>query len=156
MEARLAVARGPTLECRLRRREPRDRHAVGRRRDIRKADLVTEGDRRGVAAVLAADSDLEIFARLAPAFDGDAHHGADALAVEHLEGIGRDDLFLDVARKEALLRVVARDAEDRLGEVVRAEAEELSLRRDLVRDEAGARDLDHRPELEHDALAALV
>src|SRR5438445_587758 len=116
---------------------------------------MAELDRRRIAAVLPADADLETVARLAAALDGDAHHRADAVAVEHLERVGRDDLLLDVAREEALLRVVPRDAEDRLREVVRAEGEELRLLGDLVRDEAGARDLDHRAELEVDLRAAL-
>src|SRR5439155_123235 len=100
---------------------------------------MAELDRRRIAAVLPADADLETVARLAAALDGDAHHRADAVAVEHLERVGRDDLLLDVAREEALLRVVPRDAEDRLREVVRAEGEELRLLGDLVRDEADAR-----------------
>src|SRR5881628_687028 len=117
---------------------------------------MAERDRRRITAVLATDSDLEVGPRLASALDGDAHHRSDAVAVEHLEWVRGDDLLLDVLREEALLRVVARDAEDRLREVVRAEREELGLHRDLVGDKARAWDLDHRAELVRHLLAALL
>jgi hypothetical protein len=51
----------------LRRREPRDRHAEGRAGDVVEADLLAEGDGGRVAAMLAADAELEVRARLAPA-----------------------------------------------------------------------------------------
>src|SRR5438105_3147631 len=117
---------------------------------------MAERDRRRIAAVLATDTDLEVRAGLAALLDGDAHHRADALAVEHLERVARDDLLLHVLREERLLRIVARYAEDGLREVVRPEREELGLRGDLVGDETCARDLDHRPELVRDALAPLL
>ena len=106
--------------------------------------------------MLAADPDLQARLRLAAAFDGHPHHRAHPVAIEDLERIRWDDLLFDIAREKALLGIVARDAEHGLGEVVRAEREELRLRRDLVGDDAGARDLDHRPELIVDALPALL
>src|SRR5687767_5931708 len=72
----------------LRRREARDRHAIRRRRHVGQAGVVAERDRRRVAAVLAADADLETRTRLAPALDRDPHHGAHPVAVEHLERVG--------------------------------------------------------------------
>src|SRR5207253_2801388 len=105
----LAVLRSSARERRLRGRQARDRYAIRRRRDVGQPDLVAELDRRWIAAVLAADADLEILAGLAPAVDRDLHHRTDPLAVEDLERIRRDDLLLDVPREEALLRVVARD-----------------------------------------------
>src|SRR6185295_2396957 len=123
---------------------------------VGETDLVAERDGRGIAAVLAADADLQARPRLASTLDGDAHHRADTVAVEDLERVRGDDLLLYVLGEEALLRVVARDAEDRLREVVRSEREELRLRCDLVGDETRARDLDHRPELVRDLLAALL
>src|SRR5688500_2513135 len=78
------------------RGEARDGHAVGGRRDVRESDLVAEGDRGRIASVFAADPDLEAGTRFAAAFDRDPHHRADAVAVEDLERIRRDDLLLDV------------------------------------------------------------
>ncbi len=46
--------------------------------------------------------------------------------------------------REELARVVAADAEGRLGQVVRPEGEELGLRGDLAGGQRGARQLDHR------------
>jgi hypothetical protein len=48
---------------------------------------VAERDRRGIAAVLAADADLESGRVLRPRSIGDAHHRADAVAVEDLERV---------------------------------------------------------------------
>src|SRR3989454_5370157 len=94
----LPVSRAPMRQRRLRRREPRARHAERRRRDVRQTGLVEELDRRRIAAVLAADPDLQVLARLAAPLDAHAHHGSDALAIEDLERVGRDDLLLHVAR----------------------------------------------------------
>ena len=106
--------------------------------------------------MLAADADLEIWLRLPAALDRHPHHRPDTVAIEHLERVRGDDLLLDVARQEALLGIITRYAEDSLRQVVRAEREELRLRRDLVGDDAGARDLDHRAELEIDLGAAFL
>src|SRR3954471_9725805 len=91
------IQSGSGLACRilaergLRRGQPCDRHAERRARDIVERELMTEGHRGGIAAVLAANSDLELGAGLAPAFDPDAHQLAHALAVDGDEGIERDD-----------------------------------------------------------------
>src|SRR5260221_8584791 len=67
-----AAAQGSRLagralaERRLRGREPGDRHPERRARDVVEADLVTERDRARVAAMLAADADLELAAVLVP------------------------------------------------------------------------------------------
>src|SRR4051812_33989843 len=50
-------------ERRLRRRKPRNRHAVGRGRDVIEADFLAERDRRRIAAMLAADAELDLGAR---------------------------------------------------------------------------------------------
>src|SRR5258708_19680436 len=57
----------------LRGGQPRDRHAVGRARDVVEADLVAERDGSGIAAMLATDPDLDIGAGLAAAHDADLH-----------------------------------------------------------------------------------
>ena len=55
----------------LRRRQPRDRHAERRAGDVVEAGAVAEVDRGRVAAVLAADADLEVRAASAAALDAD-------------------------------------------------------------------------------------
>ena len=67
--------------------KPRDRHAERRAGHVIEPDLVTEGDRGGIPAVLAANADLEIRPRLAPALDADPHQLPDALLVDGHEGI---------------------------------------------------------------------
>ena len=56
---------------RLRRGQTRDRHAIRRGADVVEADLFEEMNRRRIAAVLAADADLQIGPRLAAALDAD-------------------------------------------------------------------------------------
>src|SRR5512132_265628 len=85
---------------------PRNRHRVGRAGDIGHARAVAELHRRGVASVLAADPDLEPGPRGAPARDADLDQLADALLVQLREGIGGEQLLLQVEREE-LADVVA-------------------------------------------------
>jgi hypothetical protein len=104
---------------------------------------VAELDRRRVAAVLAADADLQlrpgrvrpsstpIFTSLPTPPWSSVSNGS---AVRISRG----------STREELARVVAREAERRLRQVVRAEAEELGTFGDLVGRQRGARQLDHR------------
>src|SRR5215468_10548974 len=101
--ARRALAQGG-----LGGRKARDRHPEWRARHVIERDLVAEGDRRRVAAVLAADADLEPIARLAPALDPDPHQLADAFAVDRHERVGVDDAARGVMAEKAC-RVVAAD-----------------------------------------------
>src|SRR5689334_22706178 len=57
--ADLRLAARILTQRRLRRRKPRDRHAERRARYVVQIHLVAERDRRRIAAVLAADADLE-------------------------------------------------------------------------------------------------
>ena len=59
----LLVAFGGAAQRRLRGGQARHRHAVGRARHVVEPEPVAERDRRRVAAVLAADADLEVRAR---------------------------------------------------------------------------------------------
>ena len=68
---------------------------------------------------------------VAALLDADLDQLADAVDVDRLERIDRQDLFLQVRRHEAL-DVVAAEAERHLRQVVGAEAEELGLLGDLV------------------------
>ena len=76
------------------------------------------------------------------------HQLADAGRVDRLERRAVDDLALEVGGEELRLDVVAREAERRLREVVRAEREEVGVVGDLVGQEARARQLDHRADEE--------
>src|SRR4051812_22142910 len=64
-ERALRLAGNRLAERGLRRGEARDRHAIGRARDVVEPDLVAERHRGRIAAVLAADPDLEVLAGLA-------------------------------------------------------------------------------------------
>ena len=55
-------------QCRLRRREARDRHAIGRAAHVVEAHRVEEVNRRGIAAVFTADPELDVLARRRPFF----------------------------------------------------------------------------------------
>src|SRR4051812_48573053 len=47
-------------ERRLGCRKPRDRHSIGRGRDVIEPGLLAEGDRRRIAAMFAANTKLEL------------------------------------------------------------------------------------------------
>src|SRR5262249_54986047 len=123
--------------------QPGNWHAVRRATHVVEAYLVAELNRAGVAAMLAADADLKLRVRLAAALFGHADELADAVAVEHREGIVLHHADLRVGLQE-LAAIVARKAEGRLSQVVGAEAEELGLLGNLVGNQSGARQLDHR------------
>src|SRR5690242_4046772 len=94
--SRLRLTRHRLADRGLRRGETGDRHAIGRARDIVEADLVAERDGGGIAAMLAADSNLESGPRLAPALHADLDELADAVLVERDERINLEDAFCDV------------------------------------------------------------
>src|SRR5580704_5113978 len=127
----LRLARRVLAERRLGGSQAGDRHAERRAGDVVETDLVAERDRGGVAAVLAANAELDVGPHLAAALDRDAHQFADTLAIESDERIDREDTLGRVDAEEAR-SIVAGNAERRLGEVVGAEREELGGLRDLV------------------------
>src|SRR5207302_9928320 len=129
----------------LRRIEPGDRHPVGRAGDVVEADGLAKADRRRVAAMLAANAELQPLAGGPSAFDGEAHHLADPLGIERHERVVLEDPEPLIDPREAC-RVVARQTEDRLGQIVRAEAEEFRRLGDFAGAQCCARQLDHRPE----------
>src|SRR4029453_12103378 len=112
------------LERRLRRGEARQRDAVRGAGHVLQAELVAERDRGRLTAVLPADAHLDVL-HAAAALDRDAHEVADAALVDRLERVPLEHAVLEVARQELALRVVAREAERRLREVVRPEREEV-------------------------------
>ena len=105
---------------------------------------MAERDRARLAAVLAADPELDLGLRGPPALDRDPHQVADAVLVEHLERVPLEDPVLEVEGEELALGVVPREAERGLGQVVRPEGEEVGLPRDLVGSKCRSRELDHR------------
>src|SRR5207244_5810348 len=62
---------------RLRRCETRKRHAVRRAAHVVQTELVAELDGLRLAAVLAANAELDVGLRRAPALDADPHHVSD-------------------------------------------------------------------------------
>src|SRR5713101_1973310 len=104
---------------------------------------MTKFDTRGIAAMLAANPNLEILFRLAPALDSDSHQIANAIGVEFLERI----LLVDPARQvivEEPGRVVARQPVGHLRQVVGAERKEVRHRGNRSGLDARARHFDHR------------
>ena len=96
--------------------------------------------------MLAADTHLQVVLDRSPALDRNPHQVADPLLVEHLERVPLEHAVLEVAGEELALGVVAREAERRLRQVVRAEGEEVRGLGDLVGAHARTRELDHRPD----------
>src|SRR5262249_60511166 len=78
----------------LRRRQPRDRHAVGRAGDVIEPGLVAEEHRGGIAAMLAANAELELGPRLAAALAGDLDQFAHALGIERGKRVVLEDAAL--------------------------------------------------------------
>ena len=122
--------------------EAGDRDAERRAGHIVQTDLVAELDGCRVAAVLAADTYVELRVDGLAELDGHIHELAYAGLVELCERIVLKDLGVIVSGEE-LARVVTAEAEGHLGEVVGAEAEEVGLSGDLVSCKSSARDLDH-------------
>src|SRR5205814_10548733 len=84
---------GPSCaEGRMSGGQPRQGHPERRARHVVEADLVAEVDRGRVAAVLAADPELERLPGGAAPLAGPADQLADARLVEGLERVGRDEL----------------------------------------------------------------
>src|SRR3990170_5666046 len=88
-------------------RQPGDRYAEGRARDVVQPDLVAEPHRLGVAAVLAADAHFQIGARLAPEADRHLHELADAALIDRGERVLGQNLLLQILHQEPGLGVVA-------------------------------------------------
>src|SRR6266536_5739488 len=90
------------------------RCAEGRGADVVQTELVAKGDRSGIAAMLTANSDLQIGPRAPPALDRDPHQFADSLPVQHLEGVVRQDALLHIEAQELGFGIVERPDPDDL------------------------------------------
>src|SRR5580658_3769422 len=114
------------LQRRLRRRQPRRQQPEGRARHIVEPDLVAEFDRLWIAAMFAADADLQRRPRVASLGHRALHQLPYACLVERSKWVLFEDAVFQIGRQE-VVDVVARDAERGLRQVVGAEAEELGL-----------------------------
>src|SRR5581483_153279 len=146
------------LDRGLRRGETGHGHAEGRAGDVVETRRVAEGDGGGIAAMLAADADLEAGPRLAAALGAEAHELAHPVPVDGDERVDLEDRPLRVVGEDRR-GIVARQPEAGLGEVVGAEREELGAclaGGDLVGLERGARQLDHGADLVFELDARLL
>src|SRR6266404_2816084 len=85
------LARDRLAKRRLCGGQPRDRHAVGRAGDVIEPDLVAECYRSRIAAMLAANPDLDVGTGLAAPHDADLDQFTDAVAIDRDERIDRED-----------------------------------------------------------------
>ncbi len=96
--------------------------------------------------MFAAQAELEVRARRAAAFDGEADEFAHPLLIQRDEGVLSQDAARLVVAEEGG-SVIARDAERGLGEIIGAEGEEFRRLGDFPGLERGARQLDHGADL---------
>ena len=115
---------------------------------------MAELDGRRIAAVLAADAAVHGRTGLLAESNRHIHQFADACLVQSRKRIGFVNLVL-VVRRQEFARVVTRETEGHLRQIVGAEAEELRLFGDLVGGERRSRDLDHGADFVFEAALAL-
>ena len=93
---------------------------------------MAERDRSGIAAMLAADSDLEPAPDGATALNAYAHKLAHAFAIDRDEWIGFQNAAGYVCAEKAR-GIVAADPVGSLGQIIRAERKKFGALRDLGR-----------------------
>src|ERR1700744_1568421 len=96
----LRLADSRLAERGLRGRKPCDRHAIGRAGYVIQPDLMTEGDGSGIAAMLAANANLQIRTSLAPSCNADLHQFTNAIAVHRDKGIDLQDTLGNIGTEE--------------------------------------------------------
>ena len=102
--------------------QPGDGHPEGGAGDIIQSNVVAEHDRGGIAAVLAADAQVDVGVGGPAPAAGVVDQAAHAVLVQLGEGIELIDLLLIVGVQE-FAGVVPRETEGHLGQVVGAEGE---------------------------------
>ena len=123
-----------------------DGHTEGRAGHVVQANTVAELDGGGIAAVLTADTQLQVGASAAAQLSGHLDQLTNTVLVQAGEGIALIDLAGVVGIQE-LAGVVTGEAESHLGQVVGAEGEELGFLGDLVSSQSCTGDLDHGADL---------
>src|SRR5689334_8972130 len=131
------------LQCSMCRGETCDRYAEGRAGNIVIADDVTPFDRVRVATVFTTDTYFKAGTGLATLRNCPIHKFADATAIDGLEGVCFENSLLLVRDQEVAFRIVTGVAIGHLGQIVRAEGEELGMSGDFPGSYCSARDLDH-------------
>src|SRR6516165_9431577 len=123
----------PALPCQsgLGCGEPGDRYPERRAGNIIETNRLAEADRRRVAAMLAANAELQPRTGRAPALGGDAYELSDPVDIECDKRVVLEDPEPLIGPGKAR-RVIARQAKDGLSEVVGAKAEELGALRDFA------------------------
>src|SRR6266545_1547133 len=124
-------------ESRMSRGQTSDGHPEGGAGNIVKTDLVAEDDGGGVAAMLAADAELDVAPGGAPLVAPHFDQLSDAVLIEGDEGVLGKESGLDVEGKE-LACIVPGEAESGLRQVVGAEGEEFRLMGNLIGGEGSA------------------
>src|SRR5260370_7961356 len=125
--------------------QARNRDAEGRSTDVVHPYLMAELHAVGIAAVFAADADLELLTGLAALFDAPAHQHSDALGVERLERIRSEYagfLLIHIVRQEAA-GVIAGKSHGGLGQVIGSKGEEFRHFGDLSSQQGVPRQFDH-------------
>jgi hypothetical protein len=95
---------------RLRRRRPCDGHAIRAGADVIEADLLAKTDAGGIAAMFAADAQLDARARRPAPLRREVDELADALDIQCDERVGGKNTLFDIGREEAR-GVVTADAD---------------------------------------------
>ena len=132
-----------TTNISLRSGQSRDGYAERRAGNIRQTDFVAEFYGRRIAAMFAANAAGHTGTRLSAQFHRHLHQLADAHGIKARKRIGFINL-VRIVRGQELACVVAREAERHLRQVVRTEAEEFRLFRNLVRRQRRAGNFNHR------------
>src|SRR5687767_2478928 len=104
---------------------------------------MAELDGPWLAAVLPTNANFQSGANRAAPVHGEVDQAPNALLIEDLKWVIRQNSRADVGREKPS-GVIATQAKCRLRQVIGAEGKELSLARDLVSREGRSRKLDHR------------
>src|SRR3954469_15875594 len=123
--------------------QSRDWHPERRAAHIGEPDAMAELHAARFATVFAADAQLDVRTRLAAQIACQLHELADTGLVDRCKRILLHDFQLLITAQERP-RIIAAHAERCLGQVIGAEAEELRVFGDFIRDQGGARDFNHR------------
>ena len=116
---------------------------------------MAEVDGLGVAAVLAANADLQVRSTASTVFDSNPHQAAYPGLIDCLERVGWHDVMFGVVTDEAFV-VVSTDPQTRLSQIIRTKTEELSGFGNLTRGQSGSWNFDHRSGYEVDRYALFV